>query len=67
MKKLNSKNFIRMSILYTQLFLKSYCLRACGLGSQCRPNECIFGSGKPPGGSGFRVGGYMSQVREWGS
>ncbi len=20
-----------------------------------------------PGGSGFRVGGYMSQVREWGS
>jgi hypothetical protein len=21
----------------------------CGLGSQCRPNECIFGSGKPWG------------------
>jgi hypothetical protein len=20
-----------------------------------------------PGGSGFRVGGFMSQVREWGS
>ncbi len=24
----------------------TYCKRACGLGSQCRPNECIFGSGK---------------------
>ncbi len=33
------------------------CKRACGLGSQCRPNECIFGSGKPQ--SGFRVGGHM--------
>ncbi len=27
----------------------SYCARACGLGSQCRPNECIFRSGKPRG------------------
>ncbi len=27
----------------------SCCTRACGLGSQCRPNECIFGSGKPRG------------------
>ncbi len=25
------------------------CTRAYGLGSQCRPNECIFGSGKPWG------------------
>ncbi len=25
------------------------CTRAYGLGSQCRPNECIFGSGKPRG------------------
>ncbi len=25
------------------------CARACGSGSQCRPNECIFGSGKPRG------------------
>ncbi len=25
------------------------CARACGSGSQCRPNECIFGSGKPQG------------------
>jgi hypothetical protein len=24
----------------------STCARAYGLGSQCRPNECIFGSGK---------------------
>ncbi len=28
---------------------KGECTRACGLGSQCRPNECIFGSGKPRG------------------
>jgi hypothetical protein len=27
--------------------IHSYCARACGLGSQCRPNECIFRSGKP--------------------
>jgi hypothetical protein len=25
------------------------CARACGSGSQCRPNECIFGSGEPRG------------------
>jgi hypothetical protein len=25
------------------------CTLACVLGSQCRPNECIFGSGKPQG------------------
>ncbi len=25
------------------------CTRAYGLGSQCRPNECIVGSGKPWG------------------
>jgi hypothetical protein len=25
----------------------AYCARACGSGSQCHPNECIFGSGKP--------------------
>ncbi len=24
-------------------------MRAYGSGSQCRPNECIFGSGKPQG------------------
>ncbi len=29
--------------------------------------KCTFGSGKPKGGSGFWVGGYMSQVREQGS
>ncbi len=26
------------------------CKRAYGLGSQGRPNECLFGSGKTPGG-----------------
>ncbi len=25
------------------------CKRAYGSGSQCHPNECIFGSGKPQG------------------
>jgi hypothetical protein len=42
-----------------------YCARAYGSGSQCCPNECIFGL-ENPGGSGFWVGGYMSQVREMG-
>jgi hypothetical protein len=28
---------------------KGFCARAYGLGSQCRPNECILGSGKPRG------------------
>jgi hypothetical protein len=28
------------------------------MGSQCRPNECIFDL-ENPGGSGFRVGGHM--------
>ncbi len=31
------------------LNVNRYCTRACGLCSQCRPNECIFGSGKPQG------------------
>jgi hypothetical protein len=25
---------------------KTYCARSCEPGSQCRPNECIFGVGK---------------------
>ncbi len=29
--------------------MASYCTRAYGSGSQCRPNECIFGSGEPRG------------------
>ncbi len=32
------------------------CKRAYGLGSQCRPNECLFGSGKTPGGWDSRWG-----------
>jgi hypothetical protein len=33
-----------------RFLLQGYeCSRACGLGSQCCPNECIFGSGKPQG------------------
>jgi hypothetical protein len=35
---------------------KGECKRAYGLGSQCRPNECIFGSGKTPGGRDFGRG-----------
>jgi hypothetical protein len=41
------------------------CARAYGSGSQCSPNECIFGSGKPRG-VGISGRGYMSQVREMG-
>jgi hypothetical protein len=26
--------------------------------------KCIFGTGKPKGGSGFWMGGYMGQVRK---
>ncbi len=34
----------------TALALLGYlCKQSCGLGSQGRPNECIFGSGKPWG------------------
>jgi hypothetical protein len=29
--------------------VKGGCTQAYGLGWQCRPNECIFGSGKPRG------------------
>jgi hypothetical protein len=42
------------------------CARSCEPGSQCRPNECILGSGNS-GGSGFWNEGYMSQGREMGS
>jgi hypothetical protein len=56
----HDQNLIReIDCIYTN------CARAYGSGSQCRPNECIFGSGKPRG-TGFWVGGYMSQVRETG-
>jgi hypothetical protein len=32
-----------------QFLIVYFCKRAYGSGSQCRPNECIFGSGKPRG------------------
>ncbi len=44
----------------------SYCARSCEPGTQCRPNECIFGSGKPRGVGILEWGGYMSQGREMG-
>jgi hypothetical protein len=40
------------------------CKRAYGLGSQCRPNECLFGSGKTPGGWDSGWGGPDGQMRE---
>jgi hypothetical protein len=40
-----------------------YCKRTYGLGSQCRPNECLFGSGKPQG-VGILGRGPDGQVRE---
>jgi hypothetical protein len=39
------------------------CKRAYGLGSQCRPNECLFGSGKPQG-VGISGRGPDGQARE---
>jgi hypothetical protein len=39
------------------------CKRAYRLGSQCRPNECLFGSGKPQG-VGISGWGPDGQVRE---
>ncbi len=30
---------------------------SCEPGSRCRPNECIFGSGKPGGGRDFGMSG----------
>ncbi len=55
----------RIKISVFQALWKKYCARACGSGSQCHPNECIFGSGKPQG-VGILGGGYMSQGREMG-
>jgi hypothetical protein len=41
------------------------CAGSCEPGSRCRPNECIFGSGKPgKGGRDFGMKGYMSKGRE---
>ncbi len=42
-------NILCAKMLYT-------CKRAYGLGSQCHPNECLFGSGKTPGGRDFGWG-----------
>jgi hypothetical protein len=41
------------------------CARAYGLGSQCRPNECIFGSRKPRG-VGILGGRVYEQGEEMG-
>ncbi len=46
---------------------KGECLRAYGLGSQCRPNLMHIWVRETQGGSGFWVGGYKGQVREQGS
>ncbi len=50
--KYSNSIFEQMTYLSLNIIAKfciwfSNCARACGLGSQCRPNECIFGSGKP--------------------
>ncbi len=42
------------------------CSRAYGWVRNVVLIKCIFGSGKPKGGSGSWVGGYMGQVRERG-
>ncbi len=47
--------FLLNKINFDTAFVR-YCARSCEPGSQCRPNECIFGSGKPR-----RVG-----ILEWG-
>ncbi len=49
--------------LFPYSLLQYCCKRAYGLGSQCRPNECLFGSGKP---QGVRISGRGpdGQVRE---
>ncbi len=50
-------------IWQSQLWFPRTCAGSCKPGSQCRPNECIFGSGEPRG-SGFWDEGYMSKGRE---
>ncbi len=58
-------------ILHVQLYTYSncskhmYCKRTYGLGSQCRPNECLFGSRKPQGVgiSGRRPDGRVSEIQ----
>jgi hypothetical protein len=41
-RTITNSTYLAQAISYT-------CTQACGSGSQCRPNECIFGSGKPRG------------------
>ncbi len=51
-RRIRSRIIRRTQILISRhiLILISWCCtRACGLGSQCGPNECLFGSGKPRG------------------
>jgi hypothetical protein len=38
-----------MGLMMMGVVVDDDCARAYRLGSQCRPNECIFGSGKPRG------------------
>ncbi len=66
----NSKTFhvkklrnVLMLCNISKKVLKNYCKRAYGLGSQCRPNECLFGSGKPQG-VGISGRGPDGRVRE---
>ncbi len=46
-----------------QALIGKNCAGSCEPASRHRPNECIFGSGKPRGG-GIWMRGYMSKGRE---
>ncbi len=47
------------------LYHETNCKRAYGLGSQCRPNECLFWVWETPGGQDFGWG--RGQMARWGN
>ncbi len=53
---LDRKRIVSINSAFGQFSCRATCKRVYGLGSQCRPNECLFGSGKTPGGRDFGRG-----------
>ncbi len=49
--------FYEHSDLYDSMCQQHCCKRAYGLGSQCRPNECLFWVWETPGGRDLGRGG----------
>ncbi len=52
-------------MIHIYMYTVYMCAGSCEPGSQCHPNECIFGSEKPRGGQDFGIRGIWARGGKW--